>query len=216
MQLHGLSDDCDSWLERSNLVRHVAGLPLVIALPDGGTSGYVNWKPSERLQKDRYEDLLIRDIPNHLRRHVNVTDGPWAIGGLSMGGYGAVKLGLKHHETFASVNSHSGALGFLQDPERAKNLSPEFRRIFGEDPSGGEEDPFAIVQKIDHGRIPALRLDCGTDDFLLDQNRAFHAKLQDLRIPHEYEEFPGGHNWEYWDEHVRQAIAFHKRNLGLE
>src|SRR5690606_17017313 len=49
LQLHGLSDDADAWLQRSNLVRHVAGLPLVVVLPDGGTSGYVNWKASDRL-----------------------------------------------------------------------------------------------------------------------------------------------------------------------
>ncbi len=139
-----------------------------------------------------------------------------AIGGLSMGGYGAVKLGLKHHDMFASVNSHSGAVGFLHDPERARQLSPEFRRIFGDDPAGGPEDPFAIVEKIDHGRIPAMRIDCGTSDFLLDQNRSFHKKLEEMQIPHEYEEFPGGHEWAYWDEHVPQAIAFHAKNLGLK
>jgi S-formylglutathione hydrolase FrmB len=117
---------------------------------------------------------------------------------------------------FASVNSHSGALGFLRgDPARARQASPEFSRIFGEKPSGGPEDPFAIVEKLDHGRIPAMRIDCGTEDFLLDQNRAFHAHLETMKVPHEYQEFPGGHDWAYWDVHVRQAIAFHVKNLQL-
>ena len=70
-------------------------------------------------------------------------------------------------------------------------------------------------ERVDHGRLPALRLDCGTEDFLLEQNRAFHKRLEDLHVPHEYEEFPGGHDWGYWDLHVREAIAFHARNLGL-
>jgi S-formylglutathione hydrolase FrmB len=140
-----------------------------------------------------------------------------AIGGLSMGGYGAVKLGLKHHETFASVNSHSGALTFLHRSVReAAELSPEFPAIFGDHPRGGKEDPFALVERIDHGRAPALRIDCGTDDFLLPDNRAFHKHLESLKIDHEYQEFPGGHDWAYWDKHVQEAVAFHARQLGLE
>ena len=55
----------------------------------------------------------------------------------------------------------------------------------------------------------------GRRDFLLDQNRAFHAHLEKLQIPHEYQEFPGDHNWAYWDLHVREAIAFHVKNLKL-
>src|SRR4029077_18465665 len=89
-----------------------------------------------------------------------------AIGGLSMGGYGAVKLGLKHLEMFASVNSHSGAVGVQRDPKLIAELNPEFERIFGKSPSGGPEDPFSLVERVDPGRIPALRLDCGADDFL--------------------------------------------------
>jgi S-formylglutathione hydrolase FrmB len=210
--LHGLSDDHTIWGRRTSLERYVAGLPLVVVMPDGGRGWYTNAREGYA-----HEDDLMKDILGLVERTfpVKAERSGRAIGGLSMGGYGAVKLGLKHHESFASVNSHSGAVGFLRDPERARGLSPEFRRIFGDDPSGGPEDPFAIVGSIDHGRIPAMRLDCGTDDFLLDQNRAFHGRLDELRIPHEYEEFPGGHDWAYWDEHVRQAIAFHKKNLGL-
>ncbi|MBX6314249.1 MAG: hypothetical protein IRY99_15255, partial [Isosphaeraceae bacterium] len=52
--------------------------------------------------------------------------------------------------------------------------------------------------------------------FLIDQNRAFHKHLESLHIPHEYEEFPGEHNWAYWDQHVQEAIAFHVKNLKLK
>ena len=94
---------------------------------------------------------------------------------------------------------------------------PEFgAAIFGKDAKGGPEDPFAIVEKLDHGRVPPMRIDCGTSDFLLDQNRAFHKQLEGMMIPHEYEEFPGGHEWGYWDKHVQEAIAFHVRNLKLK
>ena len=97
-----------------------------------------------------------------------------------MGGYGAVKVGLKHHEMFGSINSHSGALGFLRgDPsEVASSSAPSSIGSSARAPAGGPEDPFAIVEKLDHGRIPPIRIDCGTEDFLLDQNRAFHAHLE--------------------------------------
>jgi S-formylglutathione hydrolase FrmB len=211
--LHGLSDDHTIWMRRTSIERYAAGLPLVVVMPDGGRGWYTNAKEGYA-----YEDDLIKDVVGLVDRTfpVKAERAGRAIGGLSMGGYGAVKLGLKHHAMFASVNSHSGAVGFLRDPERAQQLSPEFRRIFGETPSGGPEDPFAIVEGLDHGVLPAMRLDCGTSDFLLDQNRAFHAHLEKMNVPHEYEEFPGGHDWAYWDEHVREALAFHARNLGLK
>lgn len=80
MQLHGLSDDCDAWIQRSNFLRHAESYPMVMVLPDGGTSGYLNWKVSDRLNTHCYENLLIRDIPAHLTRQFNVMTGPWAIG----------------------------------------------------------------------------------------------------------------------------------------
>src|SRR4051794_17415833 len=202
--LHGLSDDHTIWMRRTSIERYVAGLPLVVVMPDGGRGWYTNAAKPPGLA---YEDDLIKDVVGLVERTfpVKAERAGRAIGGLSMGGYGAGKLGLKHHEMFASVNSHSGALRFLPgDPARSTGLSPEFSRIFGDKPEGGPEDPFAIVEKLDHGRIPAMRIDCGTEDFLLDQNRAFHALLEKMRIPHEYQEFPGGHNWAYWDDHVRQ------------
>lgn len=211
--LHGLSDDHTIWERRTSIERYVGGLPLVVVMPDGGRGWYTN-----AAEGFAYEDDLIKDVVGLVERTfpVRAERAGRAIGGLSMGGYGAVKLALKHPEMFCSANSHSGALGFLRTTgsEFRKN-SPEFDRIFGKAAEDGPEDPFAIVERIDHGRIPALRIDCGTDDFLLGQNRAFHAHLEKMKVAHQYEEFPGGHTWDYWDRHVQEAIAFHKKNLKL-
>lgn len=211
--LHGLSDDHTIWHRRTSIERYVEGKPLVVVMPDGGRGWYTNAK-----EGFAYEDDLIKDVVGLIDRTfpVKAERAGRCIGGLSMGGYGAVKVGCKHHEMFCSVNSHSGAVGIAHDPERAKSLGPEFRRIFGEELTDGPEDPYAIVKTVDHGRLPAMRIDCGRDDFLLDQNRAFHAHLDSLHIMHEYEEFPGAHNWEYWDLHVREALAFHLRNLQID
>lgn len=211
--LHGLSDDHTIWARRTSIERYVAKLPMVVVMPDGGRGWYTNAK-----EGFASEDDLLQDIMGMVERTfpVKAERSGRAIGGLSMGGYGAVKLALKHPETFCSANSHSGALGFARlRPDDGRKLGPEFERIFGASPAGGPEDPFALVEKLDHGRIPALRVDCGTEDFLLDQNRAFHKHLEGMRIDHEYQEFPGGHDWAYWDLHVREAIAFHKKNLQL-
>jgi putative tributyrin esterase len=214
--LHGLSDDHTIWMRRTSIERYVAGLPLVVVMPDGGRGWYTNAVSPAGYH---YEDDLIKDVVGLVDRTfpVKAERSGRAIGGLSMGGYGAVKLGLKHHEMFASVNSHSGAIGFARRvPEKGRDLSPEFLTIFGENAKGGPEDPFGLVERIDHGRIPALRVDCGTDDFLIRDNRDFHHHLESLHIAHEYQEYPGGHTWDYWDEHVREAVAFHVRNLGLK
>ncbi len=213
--LHGLSDDDTIWMRRTSIERYVEGMPLVVVMPDGGRGWYTNAQIGPA-----YEDDLIKDVVGLVDRTlpVKAERAGRAIGGLSMGGYGAVKLGLKHHAMFASVNSHSGALAILQEPldtEGRKDLGPELERLFGKSPKGGPEDPFGIVERLDHGRIPALRIDCGKGDFLLEQNRAFHRHLEAMHIAHEYEEFVGVHSWEYWDEHVRAAIAFHARNLKI-
>lgn len=210
--LHGLSDDHTIWARRTSIERYVEGKRLVVVMPDGGRGWYTNAK-----EGFAYEDDLMNDIIPLIDRTfpVKAERAGRCIGGLSMGGYGAVKLGCKHHEKFCSVNSQSGAVDIARDEELITTLGPEFHRIFGDEFENGPEDPFAIVQNVDHGRLPALRLDCGRDDFLLEQNRAFHAHLDSLHIRHEYEEFPGTHNWEYWDAHIRQAIAFHLRNLKI-
>jgi S-formylglutathione hydrolase FrmB len=211
--LHGLSDDHTIWTRRTSIERYVAGLPLVVVMPDGGRGWYTN-----AAEGPAYEDDLIKDVMGLVERTfpVRTEREGRAIGGLSMGGYGALKLGLKHHDTFASVVSHSGAIGVLRRKiDNSGGFGAELKRIFGETPQDGPEDPFGIVSRIDHGRIPALRIDCGTEDPLLDQNRAFHRLLEDQQIHHEYEEFPGAHDWSYWDRHVQEAVAFHARNLNL-
>src|SRR5271166_6322205 len=116
--LHGLSDDDTIWMRRTSIERYVEGMPLVVVMPDGGRGWYTN-----AVEGYAYEDDLIQDVIGLVERTFPVrAERPCrAIGGLSMGGYGAVKIALKHHEMFASANSHSGSLGFPRlDPETAR------------------------------------------------------------------------------------------------
>jgi S-formylglutathione hydrolase FrmB len=139
------------------------------------------------------------------------------IGGLSMGGYGALKLALKFPDMFCSTVSHSGAPGVTK--RIPKTVTNEFERerlqIFGAEADGGKDCLYGLAEKLDPKKAPAIRIDCGVDDGLLEDNRDFVKHLKKLKIEHEYEEFPGAHTWAYWDEHVREALAFHEKALGL-
>jgi putative tributyrin esterase len=210
--LHGLSDDHTIWTRRTSIERYVSELPLIVVMPDGGRGFY-----SDAAQGPAYERHIIEDVIGFVDRTfrtIAAREGR-VIGGLSMGGYGAIKLALKYPDLFCSAVSHSGALGITRRPVR-EDLRPELLRIFGPSPAGGPDDPFSLAEKIDRARLPAIRIDCGVEDGLLEANRQFHQHLEKLGIPHEYEEFPGAHTWDYWDRHVQEAIAFHSRALGLK
>jgi putative tributyrin esterase len=205
MQLHGLGDDHRSWIDRTNLVRYAEPYPFVIVMPDGGTSGYLNWRESGRLHRQAWEDLIVRDIPDHLRRHFHVIDGPWGIGGLSMGGYGALQIGLKYPEQFASIWAHSAA------PYIDQYLDPDLIDPTAIEDASIERHARALVAS-DRTR-PVVTFDCGVDDELLHANQELHIALEKIRLDHTYREHPGDHTWDYWDEHVRAALAQHHRVL---
>ena len=213
--LHGLSDDHTAWMRRSSIERYVAGLPLIVVMPNGERGFYTDAK--ER-PKAAFETNIVKDIIGFVDRTFQTipTREGRVIAGLSMGGYGAVKLALKYPDLFGAGVSHSGALAFAQrDFGTDDGWASEWRPVLGVSPAGGPDDNFALAETIDRAKLPALRIDCGVDDFLIEENRAFDAHLTALSIPHEYEEHPGGHSWEYWDAHVQETVAFFKRVLKL-
>jgi S-formylglutathione hydrolase FrmB len=88
--------------------------------------------------------------------------------------------------------------------------------VFGKNPVGSDHDLAELARRAKGaGPLPTIRIDCGVDDVQINDNRAFHAELEQLAVPHEYEEFPGGHTWDYWDLHVRDALQFHARVMGI-
>jgi putative tributyrin esterase len=209
--LHGLSDDHTIWHRRTRIEWYVRDLPLAVVMPDGGRSFYC-----DAVNGPAHESHIIKDVIGFVDTHFNTRAerSGRVIGGLSMGGYGALKLALKFPNMFCSVVSHSGGLAAGHKPLR-DDLAPEMHLIYGENPTGGKDDLWAIAERADKSNLPAIRIDCGIDDFLIEDNRAFHQHLSKLGIPHEYEEFPGEHNWDFWDTHVQEAIRFHARALGI-
>ena len=215
--LHGLSDDYTMWLRRTRIEWYVREMPLIVVMPDGFRGFY-----TENRDGPDYARYIAEDVVGFVERNfpARAARDARCIGGLSMGGYGALRLALGCPGLFASANSHSGALmhGSRRTPRPDGPLSPaEFRRIFGEDPVGSPHDLVALARRAKESGavLPRLLLDCGTEDFLLEDNREYHRALERLGVRHEFREFSGAHTWDYWDEHVRGALDFHLGNLGL-
>lgn len=206
--LHGLSDDHTIWLRRTAIERYVANLPLIVVMPDGGRGFYADAAEGYAYGTAIGEELVARidkTFPTQKSREGRV------LAGLSMGGYGAIRLALAYPETFRAAHSLSGATAWGSHLYAGRDdaSTKEFARILGPDFVGGPNDLFAQSEKRHaEGKLPALRIDCGTEDFLLESNRAYTAFLTEKGIPHEYEEFPGAHTWEYWDTHIQDALRF--------
>jgi S-formylglutathione hydrolase FrmB len=214
--LHGLSDDHTIWERRTRIEWYVRDLPLIVVMPDAGRSFYcdaVEGAAGERLILEDVIGFVESFLPTIAER------GGRAIGGLSMGGYGAVKLGLKYPDRFCSVTAHSGCHSIVRELadygtlRGHEELDGELFRIYGRPPRA-DDDPLMLADQADPEKVPAFRIDCGVDDFLIEHSRELRAKFEEKGIAHEYAEFPGQHDWDYWDAHVREAIDFHWQTLG--
>lgn len=178
--------------------------PLVIAMPADGMradgSGYLTHPHDEDVEKWIVDEVpaIARIAAPGLRADARI-----AIGGLSMGGYGAIRLGAKYADRFSSISAHSafadieGMTAFVEEP-----LS-EYLRCAPRDELGATY----WLRRHRH-RLPKLRFDCGLSDPLIEGNRALHRMLETEGITHVYQEFAGGHEWPYWQEHVARTLRF--------
>ena len=202
--LHGLGDDHTAWSLMTNLSGYAAQHGILIVMPDGGRSFYVN---SAADAKAKFEDLVIKDLIPYVDSHFRTIPLPRAraVAGLSMGGYGAAFLGLKHYRRFAVLGSFSGAVGIARTAgDEAARRTKDLQGLFGAGAERVERDPFALLEKVPPANMPAIYIACGGQDFLLQQNRDFVQLLAEKKIPYEYREFsPRAHTWDFWDDQIR-------------
>lgn len=212
--LHGLSDDYSNWLRRTRIEWYVSELPMIVVIPDGFRNWYTRNDSGVDFAKyiaEETVDYVDQFFPTRASRAGR------CIGGLSMGGYGALRLSLGYPERFISASSHSGAL--IPWNREPSIIDPrEFRNVFGEKPSGSDHDLLVLARRAkQRGKFPKIRLDCGLSDApWIENNRFIHQQFNKLGIDHEYAEFEGGHDWDYWDVHVREAVDFHVRAMKVK
>jgi putative tributyrin esterase len=175
--------------------------PMAIAMPSDGLwsdgSGYLRHKRFDA------EAWIVDDVPACIHALLpQVRVERLALAGLSMGGYGALRLGAKCADRVAAISAHS-AVTSLED------LQPFLSHPIGKDLGAGRRDAEILYwMRRHHVQLPPIRFDCGTEDPLLASNRGLHAALTKAKIPHLYEEHPGGHDWVYWKTHLRRTLRF--------
>lgn len=206
--LHGVYGSHWAWLFKGGAHRVLDRLiekeglpPMMLAMPSDGLwgdgSGYV------RHADANYAKWIVEDTPAAaMLVEPNCARGPRFIGGLSMGGYGALRLGALHAETFGAISGHSSVTDLAQLQGFVEEKTEAYRLV--------EEQPLTVLDclKQNAGRLPPLRFDCGTEDHLIEPNRKLHRDLETAGIPHTFAEFAGAHTWEYWHEHLADSLRF--------
>ena len=221
--LHGLGDDHTAWAYMTNLSGYAAGQQMIIIMPDGGRSWYVN---SATDPKAKFEDFIAKEL-------ITFTDSAFrtiplprarAIAGLSMGGYGASFIGLKYYKKFTAIGTFSGAVAMSRNAPQAGDAAAQqrlrqFDALFGAQGSKDrdERDPFALLEKVPAAEMPMIYIACGGQDFLIQQNRDFVKLLGEKKIPYEYREVsPRVHSWDFWDDNIKIFLSMlaHKQGFG--
>lgn len=177
--------------------------PVVLAMPSDGLwgdgSGYLTHRAAD------YERWVVDEVPALLRAQApGVSEtSPQFLAGLSMGGYGALRLGAKFAERFRGVSGLSSITRFDELGDFFENADLSRLRAEGV----AEENVLDVLLQNRH-RLPPFRFDCGVADPLLESNRALHRQLAGAGVPHGYFEYPGGHEWPYWHEHLGDTLRF--------
>ena len=202
--LHGYSDDHSIWMRRTSVERYAANHNLAIIMPAVNHSFYCNEPYGER-----YWDYVSEELPAVMHKFFRLSDKPrdTFVAGLSMGGYGAMKLALTYPERFGAAGSFSGAVDVAS---MAENGSPLAKRVFPEPEKvrGSEDDLLHLLAKnADAPSKPRLLVACGTADFLYPAHQKFVPEL----LKHGWEvhgqDTPGAtHEWGYWDALIKQFI----------
>ena len=176
--------------------------PMVLVMPsDGLWADGTGYLPLERAN---YEAWIVEDVRDSVTEAIPSigVDSRWFISGLSMGGYGALRLGAKYPERFAGISGHSSITNLEQVPKFVN----ESLESYGLQSDTEVDVAHWMARK--KNTLPPVRFDCGRDDVLIEENRSLHARLQKDGISHEYVEFDGEHTWEYWALHIADTYRF--------
>ena len=199
--LHGLTDDHTIWMRRTSIERYATKYGIAVVMPCGHRSFYSNLKDGMN-----YYNFIAHELPRIICEFFNVSDRREDnfIGGLSMGGYGALKAALRDPQRFSAAIGLSSATEF-NDGWRLEIAQD----LFGNDRFPDEDDLYFLADKcVNDPNRPRIYMAVGDRDFLLEENRRFRDNLKGLGYDLEYVEGPGTHNWDFWDEHIQGALKW--------
>lgn len=180
--------------------------PMLLVMPSDGLWG--DGSSYSAHQNEDYEQWIVTEVPLLIREQFpQVTpNSPLFITGLSMGGYGALKLGAKYFDLFSGFSGLSSITKFEEHSLFVEDFSSLAHQV------GNQENILEVL--VNHNtHLKPFRFDCGEQDPLLFSNRHLHQQLLTENIPHEYAEFPGNHNWAYWQEHIADHLIFFEQIL---
>lgn len=205
--LHGLTDDDSVWLRRTSIERYVAELGIAVVMPQVHLSFY-----TDMAQGNRYWTFINEELPAIARSFFPLSEAREDnyVAGLSMGGYGAMKLALRRPDQYAAAASLSGALD-MANHIQMNNSPVNYTHIFGDkDIRGTDNDILHLLQQCDQadGPKPLLYQCCGTEDFLYEDNQTFRDACARTDLNLTYEEELGGHDWGYWDTKIQDVLKW--------
>jgi enterochelin esterase-like enzyme len=223
--LHGIGGDGESWIKRCNFNSLVDSLKdckqisdFIYIMPDARNSYYINNYNKSYCYESFFINEFIPHIDSSFRTKPSATER--SIMGLSMGGFGAVMLGLKYPDFFGSVISMSGALrdsaSFVSLPQEKYNKL--FSSVFGPEltaqsritPHWKYNSPYYLIDSTYANSLKKMSwyFDCASGDSLYPVNEIFHKLLMNYNIPHEFHSRPGNHNWAYWYYSSAKALIY--------
>ncbi|MBR5257376.1 MAG: esterase family protein [Clostridia bacterium] len=215
--LHGLSDDHTIWERRTSIERYVSDLPLAVIMPETQRGWYTDMRHGFK-----WFTFFTTELPRVVKDFfpaISDKREDTFVAGLSMGGYGALKLALSRPDIYSAAASLSGAVDIAEICENeVKNGGHEALDILGDvvQVRGGKDDLFALCENFDFGKnaAPRLFMCCGTEDMLYWQNVRMRNHIKGLPFDLTYEEEPGTHNWAYWDMKIQSVLKW--LNIGRE
>lgn len=212
--LHGVFGNYTDWAAGTMVQRWAEEKDLAVVMPSGDNMFYVD----QEAPHNYYGEYIGRELVELTRKMFPLSRRreDTFIAGLSMGGYGAIRNGLKYHDTFGCVAGLSSAL-IIDGLEARTNEHPMFieRRDYAETIFGdlsrvknSDKNPEWLVKKLvkEGAELPKVYMCCGLSDSLLEPNRKLRDVFLKEGVDLTYEEGPGAHEWDFWNRYIKKVI----------
>lgn len=200
--LHGLSDDETIWLRRTSIERYATEKGIAVVMPSTHRGWYMN------SPKGNFYTYIGEELPKLVAEFfpsISTERKDTFVAGLSMGGYGALKFALSNPDRYAAAASLSGAFD-INAEYRLKSLMSE--HVVSCNQTGTENDVYYLTKALHESGKPKpdIFMWCGTEDYLIEDNRRMRDLMNECEYNLCYSESPGNHAWNYWDEQISKVI----------